>query len=415
MAFGARKRNRRADRPKGHRGIKIAVAVVLIVALCALIGLLLLPKLLPSLDIFGQQPTETTAPTEPKPDQVIHLVAGGDLNVTDKTVAAGMTGGSYDYTDVFRDVLPILASGDVTMLNFEGIAGGTVFGSATKCAPPQMLSALASAGVDLLQTANSCSIFGGLHGLKNTINSVQAAGMAPVGTFVDKAAFDQSGGYLIWEIQGIKVAFVAFTKGMDGMGLPSGSENCVNILYQDYNSTYQKVDKERIQRVVRNAKAHDPDLIVAMLHWGSEFNDKISASQEKITTILTDEGVDAIIGSHSHYVQKVVYDKTAGTLVAYSLGDFFGDADKAGTNYSILLDLEITKNGNTGETKITGLNCIPIFINQDDEGNMQVLRMREAIQGYESSYVGSISKEMYQAMKNALDRIADRTGIQIDG
>ena len=412
MAPENRHQNRRADRPKGHRGIKIAVIIVLIVALCAVIGIFLLPKWLPALNIFGEQPTEATEPTEPKPNQVIHLVAGGDLNITDKTVASGLRDGSYDYTEVFRDVLPVLASGDVTMLNFEGITGGSGFGSTTKNAPPQLLQALATAGVDILQTANTCSIFGGLHGLRNTITGVQAAGMAPVGTFADADAFEKSGGYLIWDIQGIKVAFVAFTKGMDGMGLPSGSEDCVNLLYNDYNSTYQKVDKDRITRVVRNAKSHDPDLIVAMLHWGSEFNDKISSSQQKICQILTEEGVDAILGTHSHYVQKVEFDETAGTVVAYSLGDFLGDADKAGTNYSILLDLEITKNGNTGETKITGVDCVPIFIHEDETGMLRVLRIREAIRGYESNYVGSVSEEMYQAMKNALERISSRTGIE---
>lgn len=410
MALGRRNTNR----PKRHRGLKIAAVVVLILALVALIGIFLLPKLFPELNLFGEKPTEPTAPTEPKPDQVIHLVAGGDLNITDKTVASGLQDGGYDYTEVFRDVLPVLATGDVTMLNFEGIGGASGFGSATKIAPPQLLQALATAGVDILQTANSCSIFGGLHGLRNTITAVQAAGMTPVGTFADASAFEESGGYLIWEIQGIKVAFVAFTKGMDGMGLPAGSEDCVNLLYEDYNSTYQKVDKDGITRIVRNAKAHDPDLIVAMLHWGSEFNDKISATQKKICTILTEEGVDAIIGTHSHYVQTVDYNADAGTLVAYSLGDFYGDADKTGTNYSIILDLEITKNGNTGETKITGFDCIPVFIHEDESGKLRLLRIREAIRGYESSYVGSVPEEMYQAMKTALARIADRTGVQFE-
>ena len=402
----------RANRPKRRKGLKIAAIIVLIVALCAVIGVFLLPKFLPDLQIFGGDPTESTTPTVAKPDQVIHITAGGDLNVTDKTVAAGLTGAGYDYTEVFRDVLPVLSSGDVTMLNFEGTFGASTYGSETKTPPAELLQSLSAAGVDILQTANSCSIFGGLRGLKSTISAIQGAGMTPVGTFADQNAFEESGGYLIWEIKGIKIAFVAFTKGMDGMGLPAGSENCVNLLYEDYNSTYQKVDKTRITNIISNAKAHQPDLIVAMLHWGSEFNDKISSSQEKITKILQDEGVDAIIGTHSHYVQKIKHDPETGMFVAYSLGDFFGDAEKAGTNYSVILDLEITKSGTTGETKITGFDCVPIFTHEDDSGNMRVLRMREAIEGYESSYIGGISEEIYQSMKNAMDRIADRTGIK---
>lgn len=400
-----RRQRRRTGRKKRGRSMKIVAILVPIVALCVVIGVLLLR---PS----NQTSPEPTASTEPIPDTVIHLVAGGDLNITDKTVASGANAGGYDYTEVFRDVLPVLASADVTVLNFEGLAGGTGFGTTTKTAPQQMLHALSAAGVDILQTANSCSIFGGLHGLKNTISSIQSAGMTPLGTYTDNAAFEQSGGYLIWEIQGIKIAFVAFTKGLDGMGLPVGSENCVNLLYQDYNSTYQKVDQNKITKVIRNAKAHDPDLIVAMVHWGSEFNDKVSTTQNKICKILKNEGVDAIIGTHSHYVQKIEHDSKDGTLVAWSLGDFLGDADKSGTNYSILLDLEITKDGQTGQTKVTGFDCVPIFIWEDETGGLQVLRIREAMEGYESSYIGSVSEEVYQAMKSALERIAERTGIE---
>ena len=211
----------------------------------------------------------------------------------------------------------------------------------------------------------------------------------------------------------IKVAFVAFTKGMvDSMGLPSGSEDCVNLLYKDYNSTCQKVDTEGITQIVRNAAAHGPDVIVAFLHWGSEHNNQISSSQKKICALLQEEGVDAIIGTHSHYVQKMEFDPESGAFVAYSLGDFYGDGDVENTNYSVILDLEITKNGATGEAKITDFDYVPIFINSDPDGKIQVLRLREAIQGYENQYLGTISPAEYQAMVSALERIKARTGVE---
>ena len=117
--------------------------------------------------------------------------------------------------------------------------------------------------------------------------------------------------------------------------------------------------------------------------------------------------MDAIIGSHSHYVQKIEQDAD-GMFIAYSLGDFLGDAEKAGTNYSVILDLEITKEGNTGETKITGFDCVPIFIHEDETGKLRVLRMREAIAAYESSYIGGVSEPTYRAMLSAMERLEAR-------
>lgn len=400
---------------RGKKTVAIVAAAVLV---CAVAAVIVLPKLLSQDSSHGSGETqETILP----PNQVIHLVAGGDVNITDKSVAAGLTEGGYNYTQIFRDVLPVLSGGDVTMLNYEGVLGGTSYGSVTKAAPPELMKALASAGVDILQTANSYSVFDGLRGLNSTLQGVQSAGMTPLGTYGSNEAFEKAGGYLIWNVQGIKVAFMAFTKGMvnsagEPAGIPTGSENCVNLLYSDYSSIYQKVNTEGITQIVRNAAAHEPDVMVALLHWGSEYNDQISKSQKKICELLQEEGVDAIIGTHSHHVQKMEFNPDTGSFVAYSLGDFYGesygDGKALSDNYSVLLDLEITKDGVTGETKITDFGYVPIFLDKSQDGKLQVLRIKEAMTAYENQYVNCVSEETYQAMKTALARIESRTGVK---
>ena len=118
---------------------------------------------------FATRDKEETTPTAPgTPNKtVIHLAAGGDLNVTDDVVAA--TGSDGSYRDAFMDVLPLLSSADLSVLNLEGIFNGEPYGSEDRSAPASLASALASAGVDLLQLANSCSIRGGISGLISTI------------------------------------------------------------------------------------------------------------------------------------------------------------------------------------------------------------------------------------------------------
>ena len=398
---------RRRAVPAQHRRKWPTKKLIIIgaIALCAVLALVI-----GLIFILGEGNNDPAQSAPSAPDKVIHLVAGGDINITDKSVAAGQTAGGYDYTQVFKDVLPVLASGDVTVLNFEGVLSGNAYGTQTKSAPKELLTALKNAGVDVLQTANSYSIFDGLRGLNATIQGIQSAGMTPLGTYASNSEFEKSGGYMIWEVQGIKVAMMAFTKGMDGMGLPSGSENCVNLLYDDYNSTYQKVNTDGIRNVVRNAAAHEPDVMIALVHWGSEYNDQISKTQKKICTLLQDEGVDAIIGTHSHHVQKMELDPATGNFVAWSLGDFYGDGEVSGTNYSVILDLEITKDGATGNTKVTGFDYVPIFLEKDENGAMRLLRIREAVSGYENRYLDGVSEQTYNAMKTALERIESRVG-----
>jgi poly-gamma-glutamate synthesis protein (capsule biosynthesis protein) len=126
--------------------------------------------------------------------------------------------------------------------------------------------------------------------------------------------------------------------------------------------------------------------------------------------LMQKEGVDAIIGSHPHRVHEISYDEITGNLVAYSLGDFFGDAKDSGTNYSIILDLEITKDYETGVTRITDYSYIPIYTlsEEDCDGDRRVVRVENAVACYELNFVDKVTKSCYEAMKTGLDRISKR-------
>lgn len=337
-------------------------------------------------------------------DTVIHLVAAGDVNITDAVVNAG--GEEYDYTDTFLDIAPLLAEGDLTVLNLEGNLCGAPYGSNTRSAPQSLAEALSRCGVDMVQLANSYAINHGISGLQATIRSVKAAGMEPLGVFNDTREYRASKGYTIREVEGIKIAFVAFTKGMDGMKLPQGSENCVNVLYTDYDSTYQELDTDAIHKVLDAVEAESPDLTVVMLHWGSEYNDTVSESQESLVTLLQERGVDAIIGTHPHYVQQMTYDPETGNFVAYSLGDLISDGTRAGTEYSVILNLEITKSGR--KTKITGYTYTPIFTVAERGAPVRSIRLTEAVGAYDSNYVQRVKDSTYDAMTYAQTRIEER-------
>ena len=273
-----------------------------------------------------------------------------------------------------------------------------------------MMTALQRIGVDMVQLANSYSINQGLSGLISTINAVRAAGMEPMGVYEDQQAYKEGEGYTVRTVQGVKIAFVAFTKGMDGMALPAGSENCVNLLYNDYESTYQSVNSAKIKEVLGAVAQENPDITVAMVHWGSEYNDTISSSQENIAQLMLDNGVDAIVGTHPHYVHKMVFDEKKGTFIAYSIGDFLSDGDKAGAQYSVLLDLEITKNNRNGNVQLTGYSYTPIYSYAEAwSDSLRVLRIHEAMAAYEDTFIGCVSAEVYEDMIKSLERIESRT------
>ena len=221
-------------------------------------------------------PTEAPGRTVQETTKVIHIKAAGDLNITDSVVNSADTDLGYDYTRPFMDVAPILADADLTLLNLEGNICGAPYGTASVSAPEELLDALVWSGVDMVQMANSYSVYNGMIGLSQTLDNIRKAGLEPLGAYSSENEFRKGKGYTIVDIQGVKIAFVAFTKGMGSLGLPAGSENCVNVLYTDYSTTYRDVDDEKITSILKKAQSEKPDLTIALLHWGSEYNDALS-------------------------------------------------------------------------------------------------------------------------------------------
>lgn len=357
--------------------------------------------------------TEYVSPIVQDPVTKIHIRAAGDLNVTDSVVESGITAAGYDYTAAFRDVGAVLSEADLTVLNFEGNIYGEPYGSATSSAPPELLRDLRDIGVDLLQVANSCTVNNGLNGMASTLQAIRNAGIEPLGAYANESELRTGKGYTIAEVRGVKVAFVAFTKGLGGRGMPAGNEQLVNLLYTDYASDYQKIDRDRITSILKSVAAERPDITVALLHWGSEYNDDISKTQKSIVSLLQKNGVNVIIGTHPHTVQPIEYDPITGKFVAYSLGDFFGDAQRAATNYSIILDLEITKDTTTNTTKVTDYSYTPIYTvkKSDSEGDYsysRVMRVNTALAAYNGNFLDRINKECEAGMTKARSRIEER-------
>ena len=422
-----RQEARQIERKKRQRAkklmkIRIFAAVVVLITCAAGIfhmtrepGQPLFPERLEVEEIEETEPP-TEAPTEEdyaaweQPPVTVKLVAGGDLNVTDKVIWSGQTGGEFDYTKAFMDVAPILSEADLAFMNFEGNVCGAPYGTATTSAPIQLVEGLRNAGVDMLQVANSCSIVNGTLGLNSTLNNIRSAGLTTLGAYTSNEEYARSKGYTLVTINDVKIAFVAFTKGVGGLGMPAGSEDCVNILYSDYYTKYREINRDKINTILKAVESEKPDITIALLHWGSEYNDTIYDTQESIVSVMQKGGVDVIIGSHPHRVQHVDYDSLTGNLVAYSLGDFFGDGTKDGTFYSILLQLEITKDFEAGITRVTDWSYVPIYTLSENEcdGDRRVIRIDNAMEAYEMNFVDKVTKSCYENLKFSVDRISAR-------
>ena len=422
---------RRLKRLEMKRKRKIQQRVIMAVLAVVLILLVVLIAKGCSGESEEEQPEEVIQPppveeevVETDPDVVATVAAVGDIMMYDSQIAAGQQEDlTYDFTSCFEAISPYTISADLTLGNLElNLLGTTPYMGNTQTEPyfnaPENLAAnLSSIGFDILQTANTYSIMNGTNGLQSTINLLHQNGIDHVGTHATDPAESASGGVVIREVNGIRIAVIAFTKGVNNMTLPANSKYAVDLLYTDYNSNYSQVDTTSILERIDAAKNADPDVIIAMVHWGEEYNLEIKDTQTEIRDLMFKNGVDVILGSHTHIVgpmEMVEVETTDGEekecFVAYSLGNFISDMEKDYTMESVILNLEFTKSGETGKTTISNVSYTPLYILDRGDGaerRFEVLPIRDAIKS-------SMFEEYEDAMNTAIANLKEHTASNFD-
>ena len=364
-------------------------------------------------------PEEQTPVAE---DAVATLAAVGDVMCYDEQISdASVSGGGYDFTGAFARVKDQLKAADLTVGNLETNFAGTPYsGYPNFSSPPQLAAALADAGFDILQTANTYSLENGFNGLTSTINTLSDAGITAAGTYASRESASENGGVILKEVNGIKFAFIAYTKGVNGRTRPSEYNYCVNLLYTDYTGAYTVVDETALQQSIQSAKALEPDVIVAMLHWGGEYDILPTDSQNSIADLLFRNGVDVILGTHSHVVGPMekrsvttVDGETKDVFIAYSLGNFYSSMNRENTQPSALLNLTFTRSGETGKTTISKAEYVPLYIadmGAEAQTQYQVLDIEAEIDRYIGGAEDRVPSEVYTQMRQAVNVLHQNAG-----
>ena len=251
----------------------------------------------------------------------------------------------YDYNDVFDYIRSEISETDLSFANLEvTLAGPPYKGYPQFSSPAALAVACRNAGVDCLVTANNHSIDRGLDGINRTIMRLDSIGMPHTGTFVNSSARD-SLQPLILKSNGISLALLNYTYGTNGIRIPEPA--IVNML-----------NKDLISSDIEKAKLKKPDIIVLSLHWGTEYDTIPSREQALLADYFFSKGVDLIIGSHPHVLQKMVWYRNgethAGKALVYSLGNFVSNQRKPKTDGGAMVRIEMTRQGGSFKVSESG-------------------------------------------------------------
>lgn len=264
----------------------------------------------------------------------ITLLFAGDVMAHDSQLKASLnaTSNTYDFKPTLEHVKELIESYDVAFANLETTLGVKPFtGYPNFSSPPQLAADLQWAGFDVLVTANNHSVDKLGKGIDGTIVHLDSLTIAHTGTFYNKAHRDSTYPLLI-EAKGFRLALLNYTYGTNGIAIPA--TKIVNL-----------IDTSQIRQDIIKAKALLPDAIIAMLHWGDEYQSSPNQAQIDLGKYLTSQGVELVIGSHPHVLQPMEWtnDSLQNHLVVYSLGNFVSGQRTIPRDGAAIVGIELTK------------------------------------------------------------------------
>ena len=350
-----------------------------------------------------------------KEDTHITMTAIGDIMCHNSQYkdAYNSTTGSYDFSYVFTDIKEYINSADISIGNLETTFAGKEKGYSNYPrfnTPEQLATNLKDVGIDVVSTANNHCMDTNYTGLVSTLKYLDEAEIGHTGT---NETLEKQKEILVKDINGIKIAFLSFTYGTNGIPIPKDKSFAVNL-----------IDEDLILQQIKLAKQEEPDLICANMHWGIEYQLKQNPEQEKLAELLFENGVDIILGSHPHVLQpmekktiKLEDGTTKNCFVIYSLGNFMSGQTKENTRSSVILNIDITKNGESGKTVLNKVEYIPIYMYKSPTGSIQkykVLDIEKTITNYENGQDVSIGQATHTTLKKELEQIKTTMGENIE-
>ena len=346
----------------------IAVAISMALTLLAE-GLKGFPLISSSTTVVSQTADSKEKNTATEQETSARIMANGDLLYHDIIyISAKKSDGTYDFHENFEYVKPWLKQADLVIGDFEGtvnkdhyLAGYPLFN-----APGEVMDAIKDAGYQVLDLAHNHILDSQIEGVVSTADAIEKAGMTPIGVYTheprDKAPI------VIKEVNGIKVALLAYSYGFNGIEQ--------SISQEDYNRYLSDLDEDKMKAEIERAEK-EADITIIMPQMGVEYQIEPTEEQKKLYHKMIDWGADIIFGGHPHVVEPAETVEKNGDkkLIIYSMGNFISnqrietmqDVENAKwTERGVLMDVTIKKK--SGKTTIETAQAHPSWVSRTPKG-----------------------------------------------
>ena len=237
----------------------------------------------------------------------------------------------------FRNVQPIFAQDDLTIVNFEGTLTESEEREDKQFAfkaAPAYAEILTAGSVEAANMANNHSKDYGEQSYTDTIKALEDRGITTFG--YDRLA--------VMDIKGVKVGLLGTYVLREGLGI-----------------------KDSMIANLESLKEQGAQIIIASFHWGSEKAYEPDSTQIELAHAAIDNGADLVLGHHPHVLEGI--EEYQGKNIVYSLGNFCfgGNAYPSDMNTMIFQQTFTIKDGELQQDNVK--NIIPCRISSEDGYN----------------------------------------------
>lgn len=302
---------------------------------------------------------------------------------------------SFNFNPYFDSVRKYIESSDFAFANLETVTAGKSAGYSGYPmfnSPDQFITAIKNAGFKLISTANNHAIDRGESGVLRTIKQLRNNNLNYNGTFTSQKDRDS---IRIFDIKGIKVAFLAYTYGTNGNKVPR--PYLINI-----------IDTSLIHNDIKAARNKGAEIVLVHFHFGKEYQRYPIDYQKNVVNATISYGADLIIGGHPHVIEPAYYFKSYDPkldsgFVAYSLGNFLSNQRWRYSDAGVILTIKIEKKIPEDKFYISSVEYTPTWVFKGKIDNKNSFEILPAKLAFDKEYPEYLTNKDLGKMRQAFE------------
>ncbi|MEV6691105.1 CapA family protein [Micromonospora sp. NPDC051196] len=260
--------------------------------------------------------------------------------------------GNLDFGPMLEPVREAVSGADLALCHLEtplAPPGGPYIGFPKFSVPREVVQGIKAAGYDGCSTASNHTIDQGMAGVKRTLDALDEVGLGHTGSYRTSRG---AGAAKIYQVKGVKIGHLSYTKSYNGLRPPAGKEWVSNL-----------IDPQAIRRAAAAARQSGAEIVVVSLHWGTEYEHEPDVDQQTWARAVAEiEDVDLVFGHHAHVVQPV--ERIGDTWIVYGMGNHIArHAQPVNANRDgVMIRAVFGSAGETKRWKVLAMEAIPTFV-----------------------------------------------------